>query len=265
MNDIRHYRIGLIGHPVSHSQSPGLFYRYFADRPDILARYSYELVEKTTFEEAYAAFLQDFIAVNVTAPFKTDAFRVADIRDRSALLCQASNLLVKTPDGVKAYNTDFEAVHEILRNGLPEPAGKTALIIGCGGAGKAAAGAAAAAGMQVIICNRTADKAAAFAEHLSDIGTVTAASLDSLKDSGERADAVISTLPGPVDIVLKTLSENPGLFAGKIILEASYQNPFLQNIPCRKYIPGQTWLRLQAIATYRLVLPLDGGAGEGLV
>ena len=255
MSDTRHYRIGLIGHPISHSQSPELFYRHFADRPDILARYSYELVEKTTFKEAYTAFLQDFIAVNVTAPFKTDAFRAADIRDRSALLCQAANLLVKTPDGVTAYNTDFEAVHEILRNGFPEPDGKTALIIGCGGAGKAAAAAAATAGLQVIICNRTTDKAAAFAEHLSGIGTVTAASMDTLKNSAERAEAVISTLPGPTDIVLKTISENPDLFAGKIILEASYRNPFLQNIPCRKYIPGQTWLRLQAIATYRLVLP----------
>ena len=253
MNDAPRHRIGLIGYPISHSRSPELFYRYFADRPDILARYSYELVEKKTFEEAYDTFLKDYVAVNVTAPFKTDAFRAADVRERSALLCQASNLLVKKPE-VTAYNTDFEAVCDILRDTLGPVSGKTTLVIGCGGAGKAAAAAAATAGMQVIICNRTTDKAAAFAEHLSDIGTVTATSLDSLKDSAERADAVISTLSGPVDIVLKTLSENPGLFAGKTVLEASYQNPFLQNIPCRKYIPGLEWLRLQAIATYRLIL-----------
>ena len=95
-------RLGLIGYPIGHSLSPTLFREYFASRPDIL--------------EQWEAFMQDYTAVNVTAPFKENAFRTADSHDYSALRCQASNLLVKTPsEGVKAYNTDFEAVLDILR------------------------------------------------------------------------------------------------------------------------------------------------------
>ena len=89
-------RIGLIGNPIGHSQSPALFREYFADRPDILHHWSYDLIERDSFPDAYAAFLMDYVAVNVTTPFKEEAFRAADTWDYSALRCQASNLMVKT-------------------------------------------------------------------------------------------------------------------------------------------------------------------------
>ena len=190
-------RIGLIGNPIGHSQSPALFREYFADRPDILHHWSYDLIERDSFPDAYAAFLMDYVAVNVTTPFKEEAFRAADTWDYSALRCQASNLMVKTsirdtcapqpienatlrqsgsgiarfngkkqsatgnihsPESafrIMAYNTDFEAVLEILRQECPEPGGCRVLIIGCGGAGKAATAAAIEAGMQTRVYNRT--------------------------------------------------------------------------------------------------------------
>ena len=139
-------RIGLIGYPIGHSQSPALFRGYFADRPDILSRWNYDLIERESFPDAYAAFLRDYVAVNVTTPFKEEAFRAADVRDRSAGLCQASNLLVKSRftvcdsvsgadsqslaglngehECIVAYNTDYEAVMEILRDEFPGSASR---------------------------------------------------------------------------------------------------------------------------------------------
>ena len=73
-------RIGLIGYPIGHSQSPALFREYFADRQDILQHWSYDLIERESFPDAYAAFLRDYVAVNVTTPFKEEAFRAADVR-----------------------------------------------------------------------------------------------------------------------------------------------------------------------------------------
>ena len=130
-------RIGLIGHPIGHSQSPALFREYFADRPDILSRWNYDLIERESFPDAYSAFLRDYVAVNVTTPFKEEAFRAADVRDRSAGFCQASNLLVKSHftvcdsvsgadsqslvglngerECIVAYNTDYEAVIRTMR------------------------------------------------------------------------------------------------------------------------------------------------------
>ena len=167
----RPMRLGLIGCPISHSKSPALFLEHYASRPDILEHWSYDLIERDlierdTFDEAWAAFLQDYVAVNVTAPFKEDAFKAADTHSYSTLRCLASNLLVKSRSGVSAYNTDFVAVLKILQQEFPKPEEHRAMVIGCGGAGKAATAAALEAGMKVYLCNRTVNRAQEFADYL---------------------------------------------------------------------------------------------------
>lgn len=258
--------IGLIGNPIGHSLSPALFREYFASRPDILRQWSYDLIERDSFDEAWNTFLQDYAAVNVTAPFKENAFRAADSHDYSALRCRASNLLVKTPDeGVKAYNTDFEAVLEIIQQELQLTAAtekaerRKVLVIGAGGAGKAATAAAIEAGMQVSLCNRTVSRAQEFADYLLGYdphgrGSVTRVIGTDLYSAILEAGIIIYTLPGPSDILTHLLSSAPDIFSGKIVLEANYKDPVLASVPCRRYISGLTWLRLQAIATYRIVI-----------
>lgn len=257
-------RLGLIGHPIGHSLSPAIFREYFADRPDILERYSYSLIECDNFEDACAAFLKDFAAVNVTAPFKENAFRRAERHDYSALRCQASNLLVKTglTDGrpaITAYNTDFKAVVQIIRDTYGDASGRKALVIGCGGAGKAAIAAALEAGMTASAYNRTAGRAAEYAEHLGSYdpkgcGTFQVTEASGLETALREADMVICTLPEPASALQCLLTAHPDIFTGKTILEASYSSPLLSTVPCARYIPGLTWLRLQAIATYRTVM-----------
>lgn len=290
-------RLGLIGCPIGHSLSPTLFREYFASRPDILEQWEYDLIERSTFDEARAAFLQDYTAVNVTAPFKENAFRTADSHDYSALRCQASNLLVKTPsEGVKAYNTDFEAVLDILRQEHTAfqtgATGKTekdneirkmkVLVIGAGGAGKAAAAAAVEAGMQTSIWNRTSGRAIEFADHLHQydphgLGSVTriigtssvpfeTSCQAELLTAVRQSDIIVYTLPGPSTSdhtfhrtkaecsFLTLLDTEPDILSGKTVIEANYKDPVLADTPCRRYISGLTWLRLQAIATYRIVL-----------
>ena len=292
-------RLGLIGCPIGHSLSPALFREHFASKPDILKHWSYDLIEHSTFDEAWNAFLQNYAAVNVTAPFKENAFRAADSHDYSALRCRASNLLVKTQnEGIKAYNTDFEAVVEILRQELQrtatantaaetvEKAGRhTVLVIGCGGAGKAAAAAALETGMKVYQYNRTVSRTQEFADYLRRYdphghGSVACITETDLMGSGalglspelekdirstlpsdtwqtahiKEADIIIYTLPGPSDILTHLLSSTPDIFSDKTLLEANYKDPVLASIPCRRYISGLTWLHLQALATYRIVI-----------
>ncbi|HIR34015.1 MAG TPA: hypothetical protein IAB85_07365 [Candidatus Coprenecus merdigallinarum] len=294
-----HRRLGLIGCPIGHSLSPALFREHFASRPDILEHWSYDLIERSTFDEAWKAFLQDYEAVNVTAPFKENAFRAADSHDYSSLRCRASNLLIKTQnEGVKAYNTDFEAVVKILQQELQrtatantaaeavEKAGRhKVLVIGCGGAGKAATAAALEAGMQVFLCNRTVSRAQEFAGYLRRYdpyghGSVTCITETDLLGSGasglspelekdirstlpadtwqtahiKEADIIIYTLPGPSDILTHLLSSTPDIFSDKTLLEANYKDPVLTSVPCRRYISGLTWLHLQALTTYRIAI-----------
>ena len=97
-------RFGLIGHPIAHSLSPALF------KAGYDSRYPYELIETSDFEDAYGRFLQEYDGINVTAPFKELAFRKADILSEECQRIGATNLLIKTPEGIKAYNSDYLGV-----------------------------------------------------------------------------------------------------------------------------------------------------------
>ena len=90
-------RFGLIGHPIAHSLSPALFKAGYA------GKYPYELIETGDFEEAYNRFLNGYDGINVTAPFKELAYAKADILSEECRIIKATNLLVRTPEGVKAY------------------------------------------------------------------------------------------------------------------------------------------------------------------
>ena len=69
-------KYGLIGYPIAHSKSPALFQAAYPD-----SDMTYDLIEETDFERAYRRFLDTYDAVNVTAPFKGDAFRKVDVAD----------------------------------------------------------------------------------------------------------------------------------------------------------------------------------------
>ena len=97
-------KFGLIGHPIAHSLSPALF------KAGYDGRYPYELIETADFEEAYERFLEGYNGINVTAPFKELAFAKADILSPECKTIGATNLLVKTPEGIKAYNSDYLGV-----------------------------------------------------------------------------------------------------------------------------------------------------------
>ena len=130
-------KFGLIGHPIEHSLSPALF------KAGYNGRYAYDLIQTPDFEVAWQRFLDDYDGINVTAPFKELAFHKADLLAEECAKIGAANLLIKTPDGVKAYNSDFLGVRlwiSEIASSMPEL--PSVLIVGLGGAGKAAAEAA---------------------------------------------------------------------------------------------------------------------------
>jgi len=220
-------RFALIGNPVAGSLSPRLFEAAYG------GRYPYDLLEGADFSVSWQRFLEGYHGINVTAPFKLDAFRSVDILSDGARLCGAVNLAVKTEDGIAGYNTDVDGVVLSVREtGIPV---SDALVIGCGGAGRAAAVGAMQLGCRVTLANRTETKAAELASALGCCWTP----LDRLETLSP--DLVIYTVPGPMD----------GLpaFSDAVVLEANYRTPALQGLG-RLYVPGQRWLLWQAVAGY---------------
>ena len=222
-------RFGLIGHPVAGSLSPRLFEAAYG------GRYAYDLLEGAVFEDSWQRFLDSYDGINITAPFKLDAFRSVDILSDSARLCGAVNLAVKTPLGIEGHNTDVDGVVlAVEETGVPV---SEALVVGCGGAGRAAAVAALRLGCRVTLVNRTAAKAAALAAELG----CAQAPLEAIADLSP--DLVIYTVPGPME----------GLpdFSDAVILEANYRTPCLSGRG-RAYVSGLRWLLYQAVAGYSI-------------
>ena len=237
-------RFGLIGHPIAHSLSPALF------KAGYEGRYPYELIEGEDFEESYRKFLEEYDGINVTAPFKELAFAKADILSPECESVGATNLLVKTPQGVKAFNSDFLGVRmwleEVAAEVLTEK--KSVLIVGLGGAGKAAAAAAESLGMKVIRMNRT-------------VRDEKTRPLDDFKECFKEADIIIYNIPTGIQALNELTDKDFTPGKPKFILEANYKDPsFGKEIlakmqtanPLARYTGGKTWLLYQAVTGYEI-------------
>ena len=239
-------KFGLIGHPITHSASPALFAKAYG------GRWPYDLIEGEDFKVSWQRFLDEYQAINITAPFKEDAFRKVaecgvlgdDIRAIGAI-----NIAVKEADGkIHGYNSDYLGVMKVLQDhGFGT--GSTVVVAGFGGAGKAAAAAARALGCDVVICNRT--------RYTPDIRP-----LDELPVLASVADLLIYTLAFPIPELEAIGASASGqdclvasdgvLVAGPgAILEANYREPCLAGRP--GYIPGTEWHRAQAETGYPLM------------
>lgn len=256
-------KYGLIGSPIAHSLSPALFKAGFN------GLYSYDLIEGEDFEQSFKCFLEGYDAVNITAPFKELAYSKADIPSQECEAIGACNILIKRPDAICAENTDITAIIKCL---LPyQTAGSlapSALVVGCGGAGKAAAYAACQLGYQVIILNRTLSKAEEFAAHLSKIdnrNNVSARPLDEFCKWFRKAGIIIYTAPKQINQIdnLKSSDIRGGIIghSPKIILEANYKDPtftesrlktLMEKNPKIYYINGKEWLLEQAVEAFYL-------------
>lgn len=227
-------RFALIGSPVCGSLSPRLFAAAYQ------GKYQYDLID-APFSDCWARFLASYDGINVTAPYKQDAFKAVDRLSPAAAACGAVNLVVKADGMLHGYNTDVDGV-----TGAVQECGQAvsdALIIGAGGAARAAAYAALQLGCSVTVANRTHSKAEALAQ---DLGCNAVPVTDICKLT---PDLIIYTVPGGQP-VLSGLTGT--LLSNAVVLEAEYKHPALMDVPCRHYIHGSRWLLWQAIAGYRL-------------
>ena len=93
---------------------------------------------------------------NVTIPHKEAAHALANVRTPAADAIGAANTLVFAEGSIEADNTDAPAVIDALAQDL---SGRSALVLGAGGAGRAAAWALREAGAEVAVWNRAPERA----------------------------------------------------------------------------------------------------------
>lgn len=182
----------VMGHPISHSLSPKI-HRAFADQTGETLDYSAIDVPETQFLEAVKAFRDaGGKGLNVTVPFKEEAWALCDIRTDAAELAGAVNTLWFEGTQVHGANTDgVGMLRDIQHNHAYLIAEKRVLILGAGGAVRGVLHPLLAADPAfVVIANRTPSKAQDLAAHFAQMGTVEGGGFNDLE--GQCFDLVIN-------------------------------------------------------------------------
>ena len=176
----------VVGNPIGHSKSPQIHSAFAAQtRQDLL--YTAQLVPLDSFELALDKFFKHGgCGVNVTVPFKENAWRYADEFTPRAQRAQAVNTLKKMSDGsILADNTDgVGLVRDLTVNHGVTLTGKRILLLGAGGAVRGVLQPILEQQpAELIIANRTLSKAQTLAAAFADLGNIKAAAFDALNGS----------------------------------------------------------------------------------
>ena len=253
---------GVVGNPVGHSWSPwvhGMALK--AARLDAV----YVGLEPSSFETFLElATDENFRGFSVTAPFKEAAFRATGQPDEGARRTAAVNTLVREKDGGwRGANTDVSAVRDTLekafrfhgRGGDRPAAVATAhtLVLGAGGAARAAAWAVKSLGGRVTLAARREERARALATELE----VEAVAWDGIPQV--EYDALVNATPvgsAALDPEALVISED-WIRPGTVVFDAVYRpirTPLLVAAAGRGCtpIPGGEWFVRQAVAQFKL-------------
>jgi shikimate dehydrogenase len=232
------------GNPVLHSKSPLVFNQSFQDSGE-KAVYTRILAENVS----QAIFLFEDIGLsgmNVTSPFKQTLLKKMDNIDPAAAAIGAVNTIVKDGDLLNGFNTDHVGVTSSLKGLGLHLQERDCLVLGAGGAGRAAAYGLIQEGANVILANRTYDKAIQAAKTIG----CQAAPLDDLKSLLTKTEIVVSALAPRINPI-----ESEWLRPSHVVLDANYPHSLLHTMAQKQgcaAIPGEEWLLNQAVPAYKL-------------
>lgn len=220
----------VIGNPVSHSKSP-LIHAEFARQTGQDLRYEAILAPLDGFREAVWKFEQQRgKGLNVTIPFKHDAWLEATKRTERAELAQAVNTL-KFEDGeVLGDNTDGAGlVQDIKQNLRFSLRSGRILLMGAGGAAHSVMmSLLEPPPLSITIANRTVEKAFLLESRFKSYGSVMACAYPDI--AGKQFDIVINATSSSLFDEIPPLP--PGIFApGALAYDMVYGKgltPFLR-------------------------------------
>ena len=187
---------GVIGSPVRHSLSPLIHNAWIAAARRDAVYAPFEATPATFADAVRGLRAAGVRGLNVTLPFKAAALALADAADAAATASGAANLLLFDCDGgVEARNTDGIGLLRAFQ--LQAPGWRTdagpVLILGAGGAARGAAATLRAAGAQVMVANRTGERAQALAD---DLGGVDVVPWSELAAAVANASAIVNATSG---------------------------------------------------------------------
>ena len=255
---------GILGRPLGHSISPCFQNAAFTNLGIEATYEAWPVVTAELPERIQNLRGSDFLGANVTIPYKELVIPLLDEIDDWALKIGSVNTIVNQAGLLIGYNTDTVGfLRAISEYGNYEPSGQDVLLIGAGGAARAAAHALMEAGVKTLwIANRTYDRVKRLADELLEIGEVKPIGLGG--PEFRKSAASVSLIVNSTSLGMKHTPEahiNPleGLNIGSstLVTDMVYNpldTPMLiaaENRGCR-ILSGLPMLVLQGAASFEL-------------
>jgi len=198
----------VIGNPIAHSKSP-VIHSEFAQQTQQQLTYTAELVEIGQVENFIKTFSQNNgKGLNVTVPFKLDAFNLATELSERAQRAGAVNTLTLKDNKIFGDTTDgVGLLNDLTKNHQQAIKNRKILVVGAGGAVRGILEPLLLeAPASVTIVNRTVSKAQQLADDFSRFGNINACSFDELKN--QKFDIIINGTSASLSGDLPPLADN---------------------------------------------------------
>jgi shikimate dehydrogenase len=238
------------GDPILHSKSPDIFGAVFTKK-GIDAAY-FRLASDTADEALRMVKALDLAGLNVTAPYKADVIPFLDQIGVDAEKIHAVNTIVNESGLLKGYNTDYIGVIDSFRDKNIDVKDRACVVIGAGGAGRAALYGIHKAGAHCTVIDID-EKLAERVAH--DFGCM-AAKYDQLESCVISSDIVVYAVDASTIRILKEEWIRPD----QVIYDVNYKQSFVTELAKKKrcrMVSGADMLINQAVPAYKYFLGTD--------
>jgi shikimate dehydrogenase len=191
---------GVIGHPVAHSRSPAMQQAAF-EALGMAARYElWDTPPEQLATRVAGLRAPEVLGANVTIPHKTTVLPLLDaVAPSASPPLAAVNTIVREESaaGVRlvGHNTDVPALLRVLAEQSAWAAGRRMLVLGAGGAARAALAVARLEGAEVTVAARRVEGARAALAALAPAHVLDLAETDALAAALAGAHILVNTTP----------------------------------------------------------------------
>lgn len=242
----------IIGHPLSFCLSTPVMNGCFKELR-IDSRFETHDIEPETLPEVMEKLKKEELAgVVATMPFKTPSIAFLDEASEEVRAINAVNVIIADKGKLKGYNTDWLGAMGAIQKVMPVLEGKKALILGAGGAARAAAYGLKKAGVHVDTWNRTPEKGKDLAQKM-DLHYV-----DDLNQWEEEPDLIINATAYSTEERQSSLIPFRMWQRAQVALDAVYGKTslFLEEAKAAQVpyaLSGELWFLNQVIPLFKLI------------
>jgi len=211
---------GVIGYPIKHSVSPAMHNAAMKKARIDGVYLAFEVKPEMLRDAVFGAKALGFTGLNVTIPFKEEVAKLVKLEGHAAKLKAVNTIDLRKMVG---YNTDVYGVKASFSD--VDVDGKVALVIGAGGAGKAATLALIELGATVVLTNRTESRGVEAVEMLRRYGNCIFHPYDRVGELKGKIDILVNATPIGMKGFTQKLPVPPEILQPDMVVFDTVYNP----------------------------------------